>query len=660
MGDKKSDFDSWMAKASDPAQQDEVAVDPKCPAEVLIWMAKNLTTSSFYGLSNNPALPLEAITYLAMNSKSEYERANLFALPNFDKSVFDILVKDSDAAVREEATKWASPSTLTKLAKDHEASVRRCVAENPETPADTLAELGKDQDSWVRREVALNENTPTKILLELANDSDSDVVSALTSNKNCPKQVWEAVLNGKNFDESLSKVIAQNISKDLINLAKTKIPVEFHHYFLSNMFMPKEWVAEFLDNKEIDKNGLANLILNHGWLKEEFVPKIINVKDINVRERLAALPNLDRAMQMILVKDKSAAVRAALAKNPNSDPEILMQLLSDKSVTVLDNLKSDSYYAQESSGWNFKKYKGREALIAAATGSAQNLKTASKVTSVAGRSEALLTENIDMKRYQELLEDKSIGIQTAATLRAAELGIITFQDAASFVAKYAPQTSAPKNKWIEARIENFKNEQKESYLELVIALKGDDVLAKLFYEKKIDLTPDQILKIAKAHLPITNWAIAVIVKLNSDLLDEIAETPSWSYDTFGYTESDLIFGQWAGETTSGYRVASYPQAIAARHPDTKVETLEKLKKSKSKYVRGEIMKRLEVFNYEDLKKFSKDKESYVRTLVAEHPLVDIAILEKLASDVDAEVRTKACAHKLATPEMKATAALLTS
>jgi hypothetical protein len=335
-----------------------------------------------------------------------------------------------------------------------------------------------------------------------------------------------------------------------------------------------------------------------------------------------------------------------------------MQLLSDKSVTVLDNLKSDSYYAHESSGWNYKKYKGREALIAAATGSAQSLQKVSKVTSVSGRSEALLNEVIDKKRYQELLADKSIGIQTAATLRAAELGLISFQEATSFVSKFAPQTSAPKNRWIEARIENFKNQQEESFLELVVALKGDDVLARLFYESKIPLTSDQILKIAKAHLPITNWAIAVILPLNSELLDEIAETPSWSYDTYGYPENDLIFGQWIGETTSGNRVASYPQAIAARHPETKLETLEKLKKSKSKYVRGEVMNRLEVFTYEDLKKYSKDKESYVRALVAQHPLVDITILEKLAIDGDEEVRNKACAHKLATPEMKATAVLL--
>ena len=658
MSDKKSDVDLWMSKANDPSQQDNVASDPECPPEVLAWMAKNAATTSFYRLSNNPALPLEAITYLATHSKNEYEKINLFALPNFDKSVFDILVIDKSSEVREEATRWAGPETLARLATDADAEVRRCVAENELTPLETLVELAGDQNAWVRRQVALNERTPAKTLLELAKDKDSGVVSVLIYNKKCPNEVWKVVLSAKSFDESLAIVIAENISKELIELAKQKLPVQYHHNFLKNMFMPKEWVAEFLETKEVNRVGLARLILNHGWIQKEYIPKIIDVKDINVRERIAALPDLDRNMQQILVKDKSAAVRAGIAKNPNSDPEILMQLLNDKSVSVLDNLKSETYWAQESGSWTTKKYKGRESLVAAATGSAQGLQKVNKVTSVSGRSEALLNEVIDKKRYQELLADKSIGIQTAATLRAAELGLISFQEATSFVSKFAPQTSAPKNRWIEARIENFKNQQEESYLDLVIALKGDDALASFFYESKVALTRDQIIKIAKAHLPITNWAIAVMLPLNSELLDEIAETPSWSYDTYGYPENDLVFGQWAGETTSGYRVASYPQAIAAQHPETRIETLEKLKKSKSKYVRGEIMNRLEVFTYEDLKKYSKDKESYLRTLVAQHPLVDITILEKLATDGDEEVRSKACAHKLATPEMKATAALL--
>ena len=72
MATNKSDIAAWMSIASDPLMQDDVACDPECPAEVLIWMAKNTATSSFYGLSSNPTLPIEAITYIAKNSKNEY------------------------------------------------------------------------------------------------------------------------------------------------------------------------------------------------------------------------------------------------------------------------------------------------------------------------------------------------------------------------------------------------------------------------------------------------------------------------------------------------------------------------------------------------------------------------------------------------------------
>ena len=632
MATNKSDIAAWMSAANDPLMQDDVACNPECPAEVLIWMAKNVTTSTFDGISSNPSLPLEAIIHLAQNSKDEYEKINLFSLPNFDKSAFDILVADKQSAVREEATRWASPETLEKMSKD--------------------------TDAWVRRNVAMNEMTPKKTLLELANDADADVVSSLTLNKNCPKEVWEVVLNNTEFDERQASVIAENITEELIGLAREKFPVKYHYRFLTNMFMPKQWVQEFLDNKEIDKIGLVSLMLHRGWLQDEHIPRIIDVKDVDLRARIASLPGLARDIQQILVKDKSAGVRAALARNPITESEILMQLLGDKSVTVLEYLKSETYYAEEGGKWVMKNYVGREALIAAASGSAKNLAKLSKVTSVTGRSEALLSEVIDEKRYQELLADKSIGIQTSATLRAAELGLISFKEAAAFVSKFAPQTSAPKNKWVEARMESFRREHNEFFLDLVIELRGDDVLCGIFLDGNLQLSADKLMKIAKAHLANTNWNMARNVELNADLLDEIAETPSWSYDTYGYPEEKLEFGQWAGETSSGYRVASYPQAIAASHPKTRLETLEKLKKSRSKYVRGVIMERSEVFNYDDLKKAVKDKEAYVRILAAKHPLVDLELLEKLANDSDPEVRAAACEHKLATPEMKATAALL--
>jgi hypothetical protein len=98
--------------------------------------------------------------------------------------------------------------------------------------------------------------------------------------------------------------------------------------------------------------------------------------------------------------------------------------------------------------------------------------------------------------------------------------------------------------------------------------------------------------------------------------------------------------------------------LAANHPKTRRETLEKLKKSRSKYVRGVIFLRKDVTTADDVKTAAKDKDGYVRALVAQHELVTLPILEKFATDKDPEVRKLACAHKLATPEMKAAAALL--
>ena len=48
----------------------------------------------------------------------------------------------------------------------------------------------------------------------------------------------------------------------------------------------------------------------------------------------------------------------------------------------------------------------------------------------------------------------------------------------------------------------------------------------------------------------------------------------------------------------------------------------------------------------------------LQALAANHPDTRRETLEKLASDKDPEVRKVVCAHPLATPEMKAAAALL--
>ena len=621
----------WMTRAGDPTQRFEISKDPGCPPEVLFWLIQNMSDFEYAYFSTNPSLPEEAIEYILRNSQNTHQKIETIDLPNFNSRLMDILSVDPDSYTRAEAVRFSSEARLAVFASDPEEQVRAVVAENP--------------------------YTPLEILLKLVDDESSEVLVGLTLNEAQHDEVWQAlfkktasVLNPVNYS------IAQNAPAKFIEQARQTLSPPEHHMFLYNPNMPKEWLDEFLAEPRYNLELFANVLVNSNLVQNHHLAKLISSNNIRLRESIAKRPHLPKNIQEILVKDKSASVRAAFAENPYADVSILELLLKDKSVTVIERLKSETYWDIEKRAQ--VKYSGRESLILAANGSSKKLSEAGKFKSVAGKSEALQSEILDMSEYLKLLEDKSIGIRTAATLRAAELGLITFKEAASFITKNAPQTTAPKNRWIESRLQLFKSEANEAYLDLILELKGDDVLSQLFLQKENALSESQILKIAKAHLPITNWNLARTLPMSADLLDEIAETPSFSYDTFGYPEGELEFGQWAGETTSGYRVASYPQALAAINPTTRIETLEKLKKSKSKYVRGVVFLRPEVTSIADVEKAAKDKEAFIRTLVAQHPLVTLEILEKLASDKDPEVRASACSHKLATKEMKAAAALL--
>jgi hypothetical protein len=629
-GHSKEDINKWMQRALDTNQQRALTEDENCPPEVLMWLAQNMDGVDYSLIASNPSLTEEIIEYLLRNSTYTPQKIELIYHPKFNTPLMDIVCADIDPYTRAQVVPIANDKRLAVFAKDPDSMVREAVAQNP--------------------------HTPLEILLELLKDPEIEVVERLAENEAHHPEIWEALLKLENKGTWLCHSIASNVPKEFITKAREVLDPQFLHYFLFNENMPDEWLEEMLADPQVDQDGLANAFFNRRALEAKHLPYFINSKNITARERVAGFRPLPLEYQKKLIKDKSASVRSTLAANPTADPELLMALLADKSVTVLSTLQQTTYWDRETKSQ--EKYPGREKLIAAASGSAKNLESKVKTKTVAGRSEALQDEILSKSQYAELMKDPSIGIQTSATLRAAELGIISFKEAAAFVTKHAPQTSAPKNRWVESRMETFRKENNEAYLDLVLELKGDEILALLFMEETLSLTPDQVSKVAKAHLPITNWRLAKKVPLTPELLDELAETPSFSYDTYGAIEEDLEFGQWAGETTSGYRVASYPQAIAANHPDTRKETLEKLKKSRSKYVRGVIFLRKDITTAEDVKLAAKDKDGYVRCLVAQHELVTLPILEKLASDKDPDVRKLACAHPLATPEMKAAAALL--
>jgi hypothetical protein len=631
----------------------------ECPSE-LLTKAKSVMPKKFhYSFLDNPAMPQAWIDEFIDDEL--FARKELLALriiqQGWLQEKYRAFVEERIFASNHRHNFAQSLNLpieiLERLASDSNETVRTAVADNPNTPKESLERLAKDGDEFVRRSVASNPNTPKEVLRSFAKDGEVMVIAAMAENPNVPPDLLDSFAS--NPSETVRGAIAANF------LA----PPEILEIFLDDK---SDYVrAQLARNPNISANAVEKLISDpHEWVRVALIARenlSIDVLKLfakdkvnNHREILARKANLPVEIQEILVKDKSALVRAALAANPSADVDVLMKLLDDKSRSVIDALKNEMIWKDGS----YIRYEGREKLWTSAKESSKKVEAESKKKTVAGRSESLQTEVFDQARYEELMQDKAIGLQTSATLRAAELGIITFKEAASFVEKHAPQTTAPKNRWVEARMSQFQNEKNDAYLDLVIELRGDEVLALLFNEKEIPLTDQQIMKIAKARLPITNWQLGKKLELNEDLLDELAETASWSFEIYGRSDESLglEFGQWEGETTSGYRIASYPQALAANHPKTRKETLEKLKKSRSKFVRGVILQREDFTNTEDVKKAAKDKDAHVRQIVASHPLVTLETLEKLANDKDPEVRKAAIAHPLATPEMKAAAALL--
>jgi len=560
---------------------------------------------------------------------------------------------------------WNLPTEVLEVfASDSRSEVRKGVARHENTSTDTLKKLAKDQDSVIRGYVATHPNSNAEVFDILINDRDQEVILHLLVNEKLELRHWKQIFSVPTLFEAAfndnypnPSIFVIHIPESLLGEIKEKLPSEKRHHLLTSLYFPEEWISEFVDDPKINKNELARRLIHRNQMNRENIPKFLKGTDIDIRTKIAEMPDLDISVQETLVKDKSATVREALAKNPSADPCTLMKLLGDKAVGVMDALKSDTYW-DRSNGYKETKYVGREGLIAAATGSAKVLNEKKKATSVQGRIEQLLEWEITQSDFDELIADKSIGIRTAANMRAAELGHITFKQAVSFIEKFAPQTSQAKNQWLEFRIGEFKKTKNEVYLDLIISLQGDEQIAKLIEDKDFSIDQLQLMKILKAHLPRTNWIIATTRELNEEMLEEIALTPSWSYDLFGQAAGDLIFGQWEVETNHGYRVASHPQAIAARHPLTHPETLAKLKSAKSKYVRGVILERPEFSSPQDLAKAAKDKDAYVRSLVAAHQNVELDVLEKLASDRDSQVRKFAVANPKATPEMKAAAALI--
>ena len=147
---------------------------------------REITTKELTENCQAQTVTLEAILEGLADDIDSTVRRNVAQNPNTSKSVLEKLADDSKAYVRKiVAINRNTPETvLKKLADDIYFTVRKNVAQNPNTSKSVLEKLASDSEEYVRKYVAGNSNTTESVLKKLASDSYEDVRKYVAINPN--------------------------------------------------------------------------------------------------------------------------------------------------------------------------------------------------------------------------------------------------------------------------------------------------------------------------------------------------------------------------------------------------------------------------------------------------------------------------------------------
>jgi len=140
----------------DPEVREQVAKDPRTPADVLVKLADDDSGYVRSYVAENPNTPVDVLKQLACDL-SQGVRGSVAMNPNASDQILKVLTKDWDSWVRLMAVRHVRDKNL-------------------------LAQLAEDEDPDIRYNVAYNLNTPLDILLRLQYDEDEDTkLQALSS-----------------------------------------------------------------------------------------------------------------------------------------------------------------------------------------------------------------------------------------------------------------------------------------------------------------------------------------------------------------------------------------------------------------------------------------------------------------------------------------------
>lgn len=219
---------SRLARSTEECVRQEVAINPRTPADVLRRLAADNEPTVRGAVASNPRSPV-AVLEVLVNDEDVHVRTQTVENPCFSRSfptnaevnVRVAAPKDPAAPVgmaregeREAelalSTRPSSPhrAALEEMVAHKRAEVRMEVAFSPNAGADLLVLLGGEpRSAQVRRAVAANPNTPAAVLASLADDKDDQVRQAVAFNGATPENLL-VELAGRSID--LAILVAMN------------------------------------------------------------------------------------------------------------------------------------------------------------------------------------------------------------------------------------------------------------------------------------------------------------------------------------------------------------------------------------------------------------------------------------------------------------------
>ena len=471
-------------------------------------------------------------------------------------------------------------------------------------PEAELLALAHDPDDKVRMRLAWSSQTPASVLTVLSEDASAVVRSTVAENPNTPPELLVAM--AQDSGETVRMAVAAN---------------------------PNTPIAILVTFAQVDSSNIRESLSGNPSVPPQVLSRILTVLMADPRTRslpwrlnaIARNPSTP-SESLKLLSTQHADVRAAVAGNPSTPHDLLVALARDKAKSVRAAIVSNPAAPEDL----------RSAALEL------NESTQAKKPSVAERVESIYQDRLDTEDLQALLADKAMGIRIAAAVRGAELGILTPEESARLLKK-EPQNNGARQ--VHAR---WSTTGDSTLFQVMFAGRFEDQLTAIAQDPE---TPIEMVRtLFEAKIPGVAWFFATREEVTAEELDTLSTAPSHSYPM--WSEPEALS---PGEIYNDGFITCYPQVVVALHPLTPPETLKKMRKARSKYVRAALADRPDL---DALPGLAKDKEASVRLAVAAQTATPAEILEALAMDPEKEVRAAVHANASSSETARAAAILL--